>query len=129
MTDPKPASLRLYDAVLSAALNQAVVWGWLEVNPAKRTSIPKQTRSSLEIPTREEIQLLVDTMPTAVSKMAVDLAARTGAHRGELCALQWSDIRRRCDQTAKVCPSGQGRDSHQGHEIRGRAIASDDPGS
>lgn len=88
----KPSSRRRYHAVLSAALEQAVTWDWIERNPAKRASIPPHEESVVRLPTRAEVSALIDAMPTEIWKMALRLAVLTGARRGELCGLRWSDI-------------------------------------
>lgn len=89
----RPATRRRYHAVLSAALNQAVVWEYLSVNPAKRATVPKVRPPSFDLPTRDEAQVLVLAMRDEVYRMALRLASMTGMRRGELCALRWSDAR------------------------------------
>jgi len=88
----KPSTRRRYHAVLAAALNQAVKWGWIDVSPAIRANAPKVGESSLVFPTEDEVLALIDAMPTEVWKMALRLALVTGARRGELCGLRWTDI-------------------------------------
>src|SRR5664280_852603 len=51
------SSVHHLHAILSAALNQGVKWGWIETSPAKRTS-PPQLRSKIPtIPTPEQRHL------------------------------------------------------------------------
>jgi len=89
-----PTTVRQYHAILSAALNQAVKWGWIAENVAVRTSPPSARRVQLAVPTPKEIQAIIaraerrdETLATAVA-----LAALTGARRGEICALRWTDV-------------------------------------
>jgi integrase len=89
-----PTSRRRYHAVLSAALNQAVKWGWIDINPALRANAPKIQAKVLVPPTRSEVAQLVEAMPAEVWRVALKLAVLTGMRRGELCALRWSDIDR-----------------------------------
>ena len=89
-----PASVRRHHAILSAALRRAVKWDWLASNPAERASPPGMTRHTATAPSTEAVQRLVaaaqDEDPVLVA--AIVLAAITGARRGELCALRWSDV-------------------------------------
>jgi integrase len=88
------SSVHHLHAILSAALNQGVKWGWIETSPAKRTSPPPLRSKIPTTPTPEQLnQLYVEanrTNPTLAT--AIALAALTGARRGELCALRWSDV-------------------------------------
>jgi integrase len=90
----KPASIRRHHAVLSAALNQAVRWGWLERNPAERAQPPPLGRTELQVPTPEEVRTLLvrGTERNERWGMLLSLAVLTGARRGELCAMRWTDI-------------------------------------
>ena len=88
-------SVHRHAAVISAALTQGVKWGWLDVSPAPKASTPAATSSrKLVTPTPEQVGALIraaeDTDP--VMAAAVALAFVTGARRGELSALRWSDV-------------------------------------
>ena len=90
-----PSSVRRHHAILSAALRRAVKWDWLASNPAERASPPGGPLvTATTAPSTEAVQRLVaaaqDEDPVLVA--AVVLAAITGARRGELCALRWSDV-------------------------------------
>jgi len=89
-----PSSVRRHHAILSAALRRAVKWDWLASNPAERASPPGAACRAPTAPSTEAVQRLVaaaqDEDPVLVA--AVVLAAITGARRGELCALHWSDV-------------------------------------
>jgi len=89
-----PASVRRYHAVLSAALSQAVRWGWMESNPAARAEPPAIGQRTLTIPTHAEVKALLTAARARSPKwgMLLALAVGTGARRGELCALRWTDI-------------------------------------
>jgi integrase len=90
----KPTSIRRHHAVLSAALSQAVRWGWLDRNPVERAQPPKLERTELRVPTPDEVRALVAAARKRSEQwgMLLTLAVLTGARRGELCALRWSDI-------------------------------------
>jgi integrase len=89
-----PGSVRRYHAVLSAALSQAVRWGWLESNPAARAEPPPLGQAVLTVPTAAEVKALLSAARERAPKwgMLLALAVGTGARRGELCALRWTDI-------------------------------------
>ncbi len=90
----KPASIRRHHAVLSAALSQAVRWGWIDRNPAERAQPPPLGHVELQVPTVEEVQALLSAGAKRNARwgMLLSLAVLTGARRGELCALRWTDI-------------------------------------
>ncbi len=89
-----PASVRRHHAILSAALRRAVKWDWLASNPAERASPPGISRRSTTTPSTEAVQHLVVAAQEEdpVLAAAIVLAAVTGARRGELCSLRWSDV-------------------------------------
>lgn len=88
------SSVHHLHAILSAALNQGIKWGWIEASPAGRASPPPLRSKVPVIPTPEQMNRLYAeanrTDPTFAT--AIALAILTGARRGELCALRWSDI-------------------------------------
>ena len=90
----KPASIRRHHAVLSAALGQAVRWGWIDRNPAERAQPSPLGHVELQVPTVEEVQALLSAGAKRNERwgMLLSLAVLTGARRGELCALRWTDI-------------------------------------
>lgn len=89
-----PSSVRRVHAILSAALNYAVSWGWIERNPADYAHPPKIARRRAEPPTPEQVALLLNAAAAADDEVAVFLwlAVTTGARRGELVALRWSAL-------------------------------------
>lgn len=89
-----PSTVHHLHAILSTALNQAVKWGWIDRSPAARASAPPLRQTPMKIPTPEELNQLhhraADVDPVLAT--AIALAALTGARRGELAALRWSDV-------------------------------------
>jgi integrase len=89
------ASVRRYHSLIHAVLARAIKWGLVPANPADRSTPPRMERSTVAAPDTEDVKRLVaaaraeeeDTLATAIV-----LAAVTGARRGELCALRWSDV-------------------------------------
>ncbi len=90
----KPASISRHHAVLSASLSQAVRWGWLDRNPAERAQPPPLGHVELQVPSVEKVQALLSRGAERNERwgMLLSLAVLTGARRGELCALRWTDI-------------------------------------
>jgi integrase len=89
-----PNSVRRIHSVLHRALDQAVRWGWLEQNPADRASPPRARRAELAVPSPGDVARLLIEAQRTDPRLAcfLRLAATTGARRGELCALRWSDV-------------------------------------
>jgi integrase len=92
-----PATVRKIHNDLSAALEQAVRWEWIATNPAARVDTRSRFAGSthrINPPNPAEVARLL----AAASDVDHDfgawlhIAAATGARRGEVCALRWSDI-------------------------------------
>ena len=89
-----PSSVRHVHAVLRGALGQAVRWGWIPTNPAASASPPKVRRREITPPAIADARALL----AAADEHDVDFGAllrvltATGARRGEVCGLRWSDI-------------------------------------
>lgn len=88
------SSVHQHHSIVHAALGRAVKWGILQANPADRASPPTLKRTTVGAPAVADVQRLIaaaeSTDPVLAS--AVALGAVTGARRGELCALRWSDV-------------------------------------
>jgi len=101
-----PATIRHVHAVLRGALGQAVRWGWLPTNPAASASPPKLRRREIVPPAIADTRALL----LAADDHDLDLGAllrvlvATGARRGEVCGLRWSDLDLRAG-TAYICRS------------------------
>ena len=82
---------------LRAALAQAVRWEWIATNPADRVDTRKRFAGparAIVPPAPDVVARLLDGAADMDHDFGVwlHLAAATGARRGELCALRWSDI-------------------------------------
>jgi integrase len=90
----KASTIRQHHAILSGALSQAVKWGWVTTNVARSATPPKVRIAKVEPPTAEQVRQLIAAAEERNPILAalVMLAALTGARRGELCALRWSDV-------------------------------------
>jgi integrase len=82
-------------AIISAALSQAVKWDYLPSNPAAKATAPSIAQQSTDVPSPEVVQKLIAKAVECndrVMAAAISLAFITGARRGEICALRWSDV-------------------------------------
>jgi integrase len=71
-----------------------VKWGWINSSPTDRVTPPKVVRTDMHVPTPAQLLSLVKAAEATnpVLATAIFLAALTGARRGEIAALRWSDI-------------------------------------
>jgi len=80
--------------VLRLALEQAVKWGWLTINPADLANPGKHRKPKITPPTVGEMLQLLEAAggddPELLTFLFLD--AETGARRGELSALRVDDI-------------------------------------
>ena len=88
------SSVRQIHAILSGALNRAVVWGWIASNPARLASPPSIERADMQPPAVEDAGRLLSVALAEDPELGLflRLAVVLGARRGELCALRWSDV-------------------------------------
>lgn len=91
-----PRTIRQVHAVLRGAFAQGVRWGWIRTNPVATASPPSIHKADIHPPTPEVAVSLVVAADAVDPQFGVflRLAAATGARRGELCALRWTDIDR-----------------------------------
>lgn len=89
-----PATVRQAHAIIRRAFRQAVLWGWITSNPAANATPPRLTKSDLSPPDLVQIGELLRAANDMDAEFArfIHIAATTGARRGELCALRWSNI-------------------------------------
>lgn len=89
-----PKTIRNVHGLLRRALAQAVRWGWIRENPAALASPPRVVRSSIKPPSPADVRRILDVARDSDTDLwtFLWLAATTGARRGELGALRWSDV-------------------------------------
>jgi integrase len=87
------ASVLKIHTILRSALQQAVRW-MLSENPAALATRPRPKTPPIRPPTPEQVARLLAAADEYDPDLAVylRLAAVTGARRGDLCALKWSDV-------------------------------------
>lgn len=90
-----PTSVHHIHGVISTALNQAVKWSIVPHAVTKQGSPPPLRNTPKAVPSPEVIQGLItaaERRGQPVLAAAIAVAATTGARRGELLGLRWSDI-------------------------------------
>ena len=88
------SSIHQIHAILRRALNFAVKWRWIDENPARLGTVPRAHADVVEPPTPDEAIRLLEAAEDHSPDLAVFiwLVLITGARRGEMCALRWTDI-------------------------------------
>jgi integrase len=89
-----PATVHHVHRLLHRILGQGVKWGWLASNPASNATPPRVPKPQLDVPDADGVLLLLAQAEAIDPDLGtlLRLAAVTGARRGELCALRWSDV-------------------------------------
>lgn len=91
-----PSTVRRYLTVLQSIFKQAVKLGLITDSPAKveRLTLPKAQAPKIEIFTKQEAARMLEALESEDLQFQtlVQLAIFTGARRGELVALKFSDI-------------------------------------
>lgn len=88
-----PSTVHYAGSVLKLALNYAVdVEGLLATNPANKVSTPKGTSVTPDLWNKDELNRFLKVASEHRLGFYFRLSAYTGARRGELCALRWSDF-------------------------------------
>ena len=78
--------------LISEALEQAVRWQLIALNPAHAVSAPRVDRTEVRVLDPEGVGRLLEAARETPFYTFVYLSIRTGARLGELLGLQWSDI-------------------------------------
>lgn len=89
-----PATVARIHTVVRRALNQAVAWERISKNPAEHCTLTEVPDPEVTPPTVAEVLALLAAAEQLDPALAVYLlvAAVTGARRGAMCALRWSDV-------------------------------------
>jgi len=91
-----PASTVRYMAALSHAFTIAVnEWEWLDSNPMKKVSKPKEPRGRVRYLSDDERERLLQACKESDNKLiytVVILALSTGMRLGEVTGIKWADI-------------------------------------
>lgn len=89
-----PATISKHHAVLSRALALAVRWRWIPASPAALATKPRARAKDPDPPTVTQVHRLLELAEQRNPTLAAFLfaATTTGARRGELCAVRWSNV-------------------------------------
>ena len=89
-----PATVRRAHALMSSSLVQGRKWRLVESNVAIDASPPSATEVRFSVPTPEQVRDMITVAEKIEPVLAglLFIAALTGARRGELCALRWTDL-------------------------------------
>ncbi|WP_224401813.1 tyrosine-type recombinase/integrase [Pseudonocardia sp. ICBG1034] len=88
-----PATIRHIHFVLNGAYSRGVRWRWVSVNPVEFVSPPAKPPPDPQPPSAgEAARLLNEAWRDLDWGALVWLFMTTGARRGELCALRWSNV-------------------------------------
>jgi len=90
----KPLTVRRLHTVISAMLAQGERWSMVDDNVARKASPPPVHAEQIKAPDVAQVQALIAEAEKIEPMLAALLfiGALTGARRGELCALRWSDV-------------------------------------
>jgi len=87
------SSIRQVHWILSGALKRAVRWRWIAHNPISEAQPPSPPRPDPHPPSEDEAaRILTEASADPDWATFIWLAMTTGARRGELCGLRWSNI-------------------------------------
>jgi integrase len=86
-------TVRNIAGVVSSAFLRAMKWGLITVNPVSNSEppIPKK-REGMALMPNEQMLMIESATGLWCLPMFLEMAAATGARRGEVLALRWSDI-------------------------------------
>ena len=90
----RESTVQHYLSAVSAVLSDAKRNEIIQTNPARMIDLPTTNRTVQRIPTRGEVEKLLDALAREPRhyRLFYLLSMYTGCRRGELCALQWSDF-------------------------------------
>ena len=88
------STVRQVHWILSGALDRAVVWKWMAINPAEHADKPALPHPDPLPPSADEAARLVEEACRISSDWGAFVWTKmtTGARRGEICGLRWSHI-------------------------------------
>lgn len=79
-------------SLVAHTLDPFLIWGLITGNPVQAIRPPKVDAPQLHIPTPEQVPALVKAARGTVWDVPLLLAAVTGARRGEVLAMAWSEV-------------------------------------
>lgn len=90
----KPKTVRNIAGLVSSAFVRAIKWGLATTNPVTYSDLPKvRKRIGIALLPSEQDRLTQCATGPWCLPVFLDMAAATGARRGEVLALRWSDVK------------------------------------
>ena len=88
------STVRQVHAIIRRAFRQAILWGWITVNPATNATPPRQAKVDLSPPNPNQVAELLGAAHARNPEVGnfLHIAATTGARRGEICAIRWQNV-------------------------------------
>ncbi len=88
------STVRQVHAIIRRAFRQAILWGWIAVNPATNATPPRQAKADLSPPNPNQVAELLHAAHARNPEVGnfLHIAATTGARRGEICAIRWRNV-------------------------------------
>ena len=90
-----PATIQRYHALLNAAFQQGLAWGWTPTNTVRLATPPSVPRMPRKIPSPQIVAAILreaEASRNPENHLAFRLLATTGARRGEICGLRWNAV-------------------------------------
>jgi integrase len=90
----KPKTVRNIAGLVSSAFLRAIKWGLATINPVTHSDLPKvRKRIGMALLPSEQDRLTQCATGPWCLPVFLDVAAASGARRGEVLALRWSDLK------------------------------------
>jgi integrase len=90
--DLEPSTIQTAYTILKAAMNDAVEWQMIAINPCQSISLPRVESLDYMVLNREQAQTLKASLVGHWHEALITVALATGMRRGELLCLKWSDV-------------------------------------
>ena len=89
----KPKTVRNIAGLVSSAFARAIKWGLVTVNPVTHSDLPRvKKRVGIALLPEEQERLIQSGLGPWCLPAILEMSTATGARRGEVLALRWSDI-------------------------------------
>lgn len=89
-----PRSVRYIHATLHKALNQAIEWRLLKVNPSDKIKLPAQKKKEMKVWDDDQVRIFLASLKEKKHRLypLYVVAFATGMRQSELLGLRWQDI-------------------------------------
>ena len=87
-----PQVIEKIHALIKSALNQAIIWGYVQTNPAANITLPKAKSQPREVWTPDQAQTALDLCNDPILRLAMLLALGCSLRIGEILGLTWDCV-------------------------------------